>query len=127
MASIVEKYTDQFPEACRCLKDDAEASLNHLYLPVRHRQYVRTTNLVERSFVEERRRTKTIPHLWDEKSLIKLVFATLIRVSDRWSKRQFSQLEENTIIRLRNQILDENQKINENTITRKRRSACRVA
>ena len=127
MASIVEKYTDQFPEACRCLKDDAEASLNHLYLPVRHRQYVRTTNLVERSFVEERRRTKTIPHLWDEKSLIKLVFATLIRVSDRWSKRQFSQLEENTIIRLRNQILDENQKINEDTITRKRRSACRVA
>ena len=127
MASIVEKYADQFPEACRCLKDDAEASLNHLYLPVRHRQYVRTTNLVERSFVEERRRTKTIPHLWDEKSLIKLVFATLIRVSDRWSKRQFSQLEENTIIRLRNQILDENQKINEDTITRKRRSACRVA
>lgn len=127
MARIVEKYTDQFPEACRCLKDDAEASLNHLYLPVRHRQYVRTTNLVERSFVEERRRTKTIPHLWDEKSLIKLVFATLIRVSDRWSKRQFSQLEENTIIQLRNQILDENQKINDDTITRKRRSAYRAA
>ena len=127
MEQIVEKYSDQFPEACRCLQDDAEASLNHLHLPVRHRQYARTTNLVERSFVEERRRTKTIPHLWDEKSLVKLVFATLIRVSDRWSQRQFSQLEQNMIIQLRNHILGENVKINEDTVTRKRRSVYRAA
>lgn len=127
MERIVEKYSHQFPEACRCLQDDAQASLNHLHLPLRHRLYARTTNLVERSFVEERRRTKTIPHLWDEKSLVKLVFATLIRVSDRWSQRQFSQLEQNMIIQLRNHILGENVKINENTITRKRRSVYRAA
>lgn len=127
MEQIVERYSDHFPEACRCLQDDAEASLNHLHVPARHRQYVRTTNLVERSFVEERRRTKTIPHLWDEKSLVKLVFATLIRVSDRWSQRQFSQLEQNMIIQLRNHILGENVKINEDTITRKRRSVYRAA
>ncbi len=40
---------------------------------------VRTTNLAERSFVEERRRTKVIPRFPDEKAAIKLVFATLIR------------------------------------------------
>src|ERR1041385_1212317 len=57
-----------FPEACRCLLDDAEASLNHLYVPQRHQQYVRTSNLAERAFEEERRRTKVIPHLWDEGS-----------------------------------------------------------
>jgi hypothetical protein len=28
---------DTFPEACRCLEDDAEASRNHLKVPVRHR------------------------------------------------------------------------------------------
>jgi putative transposase len=127
MERIVEKYSDQFPEVCPCLLDDAEASLNHLHLPVRHRPYVRTTNLVERSFVEEKRRTKTIPHFWDEKSLVKLVFATLIRVSDRWSQRQFSQLEQNMIIQLRNHILGENVKINEDIITRKRRSVYRAA
>jgi transposase-like protein len=127
MERIVEKYKDLFPEACRCLQEDAEASLNHLLVPVRHRRYVRTTNLVERSFVEERRRTKTIPHLWDEKSMVKLCFATMIRVSDRWSQRQFSQQEQNMIIQLRNQFLGENTKINEDTITRKRRSIYRAA
>jgi transposase-like protein len=64
--AIVERYQREFPELCRCLLDDAEASLNHLAVPKRHQQYVRTSNLVERAFVEERRRTKVIPHLWTE-------------------------------------------------------------
>jgi transposase-like protein len=55
-------------------------------LPIRHRINIRTTNLLERSFLEERRRTKVIPRLMDEKSAMKLVFATLIRVSERWSR-----------------------------------------
>jgi putative transposase len=33
---IVTRYQRDFPEACRCLLDDAEASLNHLYVPQRH-------------------------------------------------------------------------------------------
>ena len=64
--AIVEQYQRELPEACRCLLDDAAASLNHLAVPQRHQQYVRTSNLVERAFVEERRRTKVIPQLWGE-------------------------------------------------------------
>ena len=97
---LIEAKKQEFPEACRCLEDDLAASLNHLHVPMRHRPLVRTTNLVERTFVEERRRTKTIPHLWDEKSAVKLVFATLIRVSERWSRRQFSALEEKQLKQL---------------------------
>lgn len=33
---IVTRYQRDFPEACRCLLDDAAASLNHLYAPQRH-------------------------------------------------------------------------------------------
>jgi putative transposase len=77
------QYQRECPEACRCLLDDAEARLNPLEVPQRHQQYVRTSNLAERAFVEERRRTKVIPHLLDEHSLVQLVFAVLIRVSDR--------------------------------------------
>ncbi|HEV2292249.1 MAG TPA: hypothetical protein VGR35_00240 [Tepidisphaeraceae bacterium] len=40
-----------------CLADDLEASLAHLKLPSLHQKMIRTTNLCERSFVEERRRT----------------------------------------------------------------------
>ena len=35
---IVAQYQREFPEACRCLLDDAEASLNHLEIPPRHQQ-----------------------------------------------------------------------------------------
>lgn len=98
---IVTRYQRDFPEACRCLLDDAEASLHHLYVPQRHQQYVRTSNLAERAFEEERRRTKVIPHLWDEGSVTKLVFAVLIRVSERWGKKCFSEFEQQQIGSLR--------------------------
>jgi putative transposase len=105
---IVGQYQREFPEACRCLLDDAEASLNHLEVPQRHQQYVRTSNLAERAFVEERRRTKVIPHLLDERSLVQLVFAVLIRVSDRWGKKCFSEFEHQQIRSLRGRLkLDE--------------------
>jgi putative transposase len=106
--AIVAQYQRELPEACRCLLDDAAASLNHLAVPQRHQQYVRTSNLVERAFVEERRRTKVIPHLWGEQSLVNLVFGVLIRVSDRWGKKCFSELEQQQIRRLRGKLkLDE--------------------
>jgi transposase-like protein len=98
---LLTQYQDTFPEACRCLEEDAEARLNHLKVPMRHRQYVRTSNLAERAFEEERRRTKVIPHLWDEASLVKLVFAVLIRVSERWGKKQFSEFEQHQMRALR--------------------------
>jgi putative transposase len=101
---IVTRYQRDFPAACRCLLDDAEASLNHLYVPQRHQQYVRTSNLAERAFEEERRRTKVIPHLWDEGSVVKLVFAVLIRVSERWGKKGFGEFEQHQIRGLRRQL-----------------------
>jgi putative transposase len=106
--AIVEQYQREFPELCRCLLDDTEASLNHLEVPQRHQQYVRTSNLVERAFVEERRRTKVIPQLWTEGSLVHLVFGVLIRVSDRWRKKCFSEFEQQQIRSLRARLkLDE--------------------
>jgi transposase-like protein len=77
---LLDQYQGTFPEACRCLPDDAEASLNHLKVAPRYRQYMRTSHLAEWAFEEERHRTKVIPHLWAEASLVQRVFAVLIRV-----------------------------------------------
>jgi putative transposase len=128
--AIVARYQRDFPEACRCLLDDAEASLNHLYVPQRHQQYVRTSNLAERAFEEERRRTKVIPHLWDEGSVVKLVFAVLIRVSERWGKKSFSEFEQEQIRSLRRRRrLDEQEvtSIAPTTESQPRRSAASAA
>jgi putative transposase len=125
---IINRYQRDFPEACRCLLDDGEASLNHLYVPQRHQQYVRTSNLAERAFEEERRRTKVIPHLWDEGSVVKLVFAVLIRVSERWGKKCFSPFEQHQIRALRRQRqLDEQTVVAAPATPQPRRSAASAA
>jgi putative transposase len=128
--AIVARYQREFPEACRCLLDDAQASLNPLFVPPRHQQYVRTSNLAERAFVEERRRTKVIPHLPDARSLVQLVFAVLIRVSERWGKKCFSEFARHQICSLRRKLkLDEQEVSNFEPLTESpsRRSAASAA
>jgi putative transposase len=71
---------------------------------VRHRIQVHTTNLAERSFAEERRRTKVIPRLMDEKAAMKLVFATMIRAADRWCRVSISDLERHQLTLLRAEL-----------------------
>jgi transposase-like protein len=126
----IDHYQRDFPEACRCWLDDAEASLNHLHLPQRHQQYVRTSNLAERAFVEERRRTKVIPHLQTEQSLVNLVFAVLSRVRDRWNKKSFSAFEQHQIRHLRGKLQLDEQGVSDlepQPAARPRRSAASAA
>jgi len=93
MREVIAKYRGLYPSAMACLEDDTEASLNHLKLPVRLRQLVRSTNLLERTFEEGRRRTKVIPRFFAEKPCLKLVFAALIRASENWARVNFSLTE----------------------------------
>ena len=93
-----------YPAAVACFTDDLEALLAIHRVPVRHRIRVRTTNLAERSFVEERRRTKVIPRFPDEKAAIKLVFATMIRAADRWCRVSISDLERHQLTLLRAEL-----------------------
>lgn len=102
--SFAERFGGQFPAAVACMHDDLDASLAHLRLPAKHRRYVRTTNLIERSFEEERRRTKVIPRLLDERSAMKLVFAVLIRCSQRWSRIAISDFERQQLRALRREL-----------------------
>jgi len=52
--------------------------------PLAHRKATRTTNLLERLFGEERRRSKVIPHAFGERAVMKLKFAALLRASESW-------------------------------------------
>jgi putative transposase len=103
-ALVIESFSQTYPAAISCFCEDLDASLAHLKVPVRHRINVRTTNLLERSFVEERRRSKVIPRFTDEKSAMKLVFATLIRASERWSRVSVSELERKQLGLLRREL-----------------------
>jgi transposase-like protein len=101
---VLGKYQDLYPSAMKAFSEDLEACLVHLRCPVGHRKAIRTTNLLERSFEEEKRRTKVIPRFFDEKSCLKLAFATLIRVSQRWQRVRIGDLELAQIDRLRREL-----------------------
>lgn len=96
---VIEKYQKKFPEAMRILEEDMEACLQVLKLPSKHRRPVRTTNLLERLFGENRRRTKVIPHFFQEGAAMKLIYATLVAASKKWrgievTTEDFSALSE---------------------------------
>jgi putative transposase len=117
-------YRQQFPAAIACFQDDLDALLAIHRVPVRHRIRVRTTNLAERSFVEERRRTKVIGRFGDERSAMKLVFATMIRAADRWCRVSISDLERHQLTLLRAELgLDPPPATNERKNARRRRVA----
>ncbi len=80
----MERYEKKYPEAMRILGEDLEACLTVLRLPLKHRRVVRTTNLLERLFGENRRRTKVIPHFFQESAAMKLIYATLVAASKKW-------------------------------------------
>ena len=81
------------PEPVQVVSEDPDAFLAYLHLPWRLRKYVRTTNLIERSFAEERRRTKTLPRFFTEKNCLKLVHAVLIRAASRWQNINITSIE----------------------------------
>src|SRR6202045_466627 len=66
-----------YDAAARSLADDLDALVAHLRYPLRHRERWRSTNLLERSLGEVRRRTKVMGRFPGETSCLSLVWAVL--------------------------------------------------
>jgi transposase-like protein len=59
------------------IERDLDALACHLRFPAAHRKRIRSTNLLERTFVEVRRRTKVIGRFPGETSALCLIWAVL--------------------------------------------------
>lgn len=57
-ADFIEQYAGEHPNMTKYFQADLQACLAHLEFPAGHRRYIRTTNLIERAFVVQKRRTK---------------------------------------------------------------------
>ena len=101
IVGFLDRYSGKHPAMIKCFNDDLEACLTHLSYPAGHRKFIRTTNQLERSFEEEKRRTKTIPMHTNERAALKLVFGVLIRVSTKWIKVSMNDLERAQLRKLR--------------------------
>ncbi len=99
-----ERFGRFYPSAIASFDDDLDACLAHLVCPAKHRKHITSTNLVERSFLEEKRRSNTIPRFFNEKSGLKLVFASLVRASYTWRKINFTFNDQMQILELRHKL-----------------------
>jgi putative transposase len=104
---FVKQWRSELPTAVACFEDDFDACIAHLQLPVSHRRVTRTTNLLERLFLEERRRTKTIPHAFGERAVVKLMFAAIERASKSWKGVPITQFEQRQILALQQELKDQ--------------------
>lgn len=98
------KFGRLYPAAVKCFEDDFDACIQHLKCPARHRRFISSTNLLERSFGEEKRRSKVIPRFFDEKSGLKLAFASLMRASQGWRKLSISFDDNVKLMELRHKL-----------------------
>jgi putative transposase len=83
-----------YTAAARCLADDLGALVVHLRYPTRHRRRWRSTNLLQRSLGEVKRRTKVIGRFPGETSCLTLVWAVLdLYITHATNGIKFTQLE----------------------------------
>jgi putative transposase len=91
-----------YTAAAKCLADDLDALLVHLRYPTRHRRRRRSTNLLERSLAEVKRRTKVIGRFPGQTSCLTLVWAVLdLYITHANNGVRFSQLERQHLRRTR--------------------------
>lgn len=126
-----DKFGNCYPSAVKSFDEDLDACLSHLQCPAKHRKSITSTNLAERSFLEEKRRSKVIPRFFDEKSGLKLAFASLIRASQGWSRLNITFDEQVLIMELREKLGQKSKYIESSTnsqraIRRKRAKTVRV-
>lgn len=66
--------------------------------------FILDTNLLERLFLEERRRTKIIPHAFGERPVLKLMYAAVIRAADRWRGIAIGEFEQRQLRAIRDEL-----------------------
>lgn len=91
------KWSRISPEAVNCLEKDLSDMLNFFDYPKEHRKKIRTTNAIERSFREVRRRVRTMNCFTNAASCDRIIFAIFNHLNKHWKEhpfRRFNQLEE---------------------------------
>jgi len=105
---LVERFDQEAPTAVRCFVEDFEACIAHLHCPPEHRRIVRTTNLLERLFGEERRRMRAAGHFFGgERPVLKLMYAAVIRAADAWRGIAITDFQKAQLERLMQQNQDQ--------------------
>ena len=106
LQGIIEDYRPRTPPRWPSSRTDLPALITHLRFPSQHRKRIRTTNLLERTFVEVRRRTKVIGRFPGETSALSLIWAVLELTTRGWRGVKMNPKTVAEIERLRRELRD---------------------
>ena len=74
------------PKAVACVERDLEELLSFYDCPATHRKMVRSTNVIERLFVEVRRRIRTMCAFTTRDSCERILFSVFHRMNQHWTR-----------------------------------------
>lgn len=104
LQALASEYRAAYPSAMAVIERDLPALVTHLRFPSEHRKRIRSTNLLERTFVEIRRRTKVIGRFPGETSALSLIWAVLELSSRAWRGVKMNPKNVAEIERLRREL-----------------------
>ncbi len=84
LQATVKKYAQSAPKLAAWIEQNVPQGLTVFAFPAEHRRRLRTTNLLERLNKEIKRRTRVATLFPNEASLLRLVSAVLMEVSEEW-------------------------------------------
>ena len=91
-----QQWESRRPKAVACVERDLERLLNFYDVPEGHWKKVRTTNVIERSFREVRRRTRPMSSFSNPASCDRIVFGVISHLNRSWEKKPFKEFTHNT-------------------------------
>lgn len=84
------EWGTQAPQAVECIEKDLDDLLSFLRVPVSDWLKVRTTNAIERSFREVRRRIRPISCFENDDSCQRIIYGVVSNLNSHWDKRHDS-------------------------------------
>jgi putative transposase len=91
------RWRKAYPKAVACLKKDFDQLLSFFQIKNSHLwSRLRTTNLIERSFREVRRRTRPMGVMAHTQSLQRIVFAVFHHLNTNWSQNPIQEFTHNS-------------------------------
>lgn len=80
--------------AVNCIENDLEELLSFYSFPKSHWKKIRTTNVIERSFREVRRRTRVFSCFSNKESCDRIIYAIFTYLNNKWKERPIKQFTE---------------------------------
>jgi len=89
------RWQQQAPKAVACLEDDLEELLEFYDCPRKYWKKLRTTNIIERLFVEVRRRIRTMCAFTTRSSCERILFSVFTRMNEHWTRHPLPAFTQN--------------------------------